>query len=59
MANIPPSRVGKVPLTIYVDPDFRDELKIAAIRSKRTVEETATAGIQIEVDRVNAKGKRK
>ena len=44
-----PSRFGMVALTIYVDPDLRDELKILAIRTKKTVQELVVAAIRAEI----------
>lgn len=43
---VAPSRAGKVGITVYLDPDGRDQLKIAAIESGKSMQDMVEAAIK-------------
>lgn len=54
---VAPSREGKVPLTIYVDPTTRQALKIAAITHETTVDAMMQDAIVAILKKYPVKGK--
>ncbi|MBS0250225.1 MAG: hypothetical protein JSR78_04090 [Proteobacteria bacterium] len=54
---VAPSREGKVPLTIYVDPATRQALKIAAITHETTVDSMMQEAIASILRKYQTKGR--
>lgn len=54
---VAPSREGKVPLTIYVEPETRQALKIAAVVNQTTVDAMMQEAITATLKKYQAKSK--
>lgn len=54
---VAPSREGKVPMTIYVEPETRQALKIAAITNETTVDAMMQEAIAATLKKYQAKSK--
>lgn len=54
---VAPSREGKVPMTIYVDPATRQALKIAAVTHNTTVDAMMQDAITATLKKYPGKGK--
>ena len=54
---VAPSREGKVPLTIYVEPETRQALKIAAVMNETTVDAMMQEAIAATLKKYQARSK--
>lgn len=54
---VAPARKGKVPLTIYVEPQTRHALKIAAVTNETTIDAMMQEAIAATLKKYQAKSK--
>lgn len=52
---VPPSREGKVAITFWEDPEFRDSLKIAAINAGESVQDIIVRAVRGELRKMRGR----